>query len=240
MKIDAQQYPHYKDLNNIIRESKDKQIEVNNCFGQRYIGCALNDKKITINGTPGNALGAYLDGAEVEIYGNAQDAVGDTMNDGRIIIHGNCGDAVGYGMRGGKIYIKDNAGYRAGIHMKAYKEKLPVIIIGGSAGSFLAEYQAGGLIIVLGLNTAEDTVGYMCGTGMHGGKVFLRCDNLPSDLPKQVVAKEASAEDLNEINTYLEEFCNEFKISLKDVLAHKFFVLMPDTKNPYRQLYTHI
>mgnify|MGYP002508363490 CR=1 FL=1 len=44
-----------------------------------------------------------------------------------------------------------NAGYRAGIHMKAYKDKVPVMVIGGTAGSFLGEYQAGGVIVVLGL-----------------------------------------------------------------------------------------
>lgn len=35
--------------------------------------------------------------------------------------------------------------------MKAYKEKVPVMVIGGTAGSFLGEYQAGGVIVVLGL-----------------------------------------------------------------------------------------
>jgi len=89
--------------------------------------------------------------------GNAQDATGDTMNDGTIYIHGNSGDVCGYAMRGGKIFIRDNAGYRTGIHMKQYKEKKPVIVIGGTAGSFLGEYLAGGIIIVLGLNS-EDTV----------------------------------------------------------------------------------
>jgi glutamate synthase domain-containing protein 3 len=34
--------------------------------------------------------------------------------------------------------------------MKAYQDKIPILVIGGTAGSFLGEYQAGGLIIVLG------------------------------------------------------------------------------------------
>ena len=96
-----------------------------------------------------------LAGADITVRGNAQDAVGDTMNDGSIVIHGNIGDAAGYAMRGGRIYVKGNAGYRAGIHMKEYKDKKPVIVIGGRAGSFLGEYQAGGLIIVLGLGIGE-------------------------------------------------------------------------------------
>jgi glutamate synthase domain-containing protein 3 len=141
-------------------------------------------------------------------------------------------------MRGGKIFIRDNAGYRAGIHMKEYKEKKPVLVIGGSAGSFLGEYQAGGLIIVLGLNSkGNPPVGNFCGTGMHGGKIYLRCDRLPSDLPKQVVSKEASGDDLKLIEIYIDEFCNVFNISKKEISEQKFFVLTPDTKNPYKQLY---
>ena len=58
-------------------------------------------------------------------------------------MHGNVGDACGYAMRGGKIYIKGDCGYRAGIHMKAYQQHFPVMVVGGKAGSFLGEYLAG-------------------------------------------------------------------------------------------------
>lgn len=44
-------------------------------------------------------------------------------------------------MRGGAIYVQGNAGYRAGVHMKAYGDRLPMIVIGGRAGSFLGEYR---------------------------------------------------------------------------------------------------
>ena len=90
-----------------------------------------------INGTPRNALGAYLDGCVITVHGNAQDATGDTMNDGTIYISGSSGDATGYAMRGGRIFVNGDVGYRAGIHMKEYKEKSPVLVVGGSAGSFL-------------------------------------------------------------------------------------------------------
>ena len=54
-------------------------------------------------------------------------------------------------MRSGKIFVKGNAGYRVGIHMKEYHEFYPKIIIGGKVGDFLGEYQAGGIIVVLGI-----------------------------------------------------------------------------------------
>ena len=78
------------------------------------------------------------------------------------IVHGNTGDAADYAMCGGKLYIKRNAGYRAGIHMKEYQDKIPVLMIGGSAGNFLGEYQAGGIIIVLGMNHPNHPIaGYL-------------------------------------------------------------------------------
>lgn len=231
---------HFQTLNDLVRQSADQQVVIEQCIGQRYIGSGLSDKKIVIKGTPGNALGAYLDGADITVYGNGQDAIGDTMNEGRIIIHGSCGDATGYAMRGGKIYAQGNAGYRAGIHMKAYKEKLPVLMIGGTAGSFLGEYQAGGLIIVLGLErpAEQPIVGYFCGTGMHGGKIYLRCPVLPDNLPAQVAGRQADDEDMAEIMTYIDEYCMAFDYPKEKILAEQFYVLLPNQENPYEQLYT--
>jgi len=230
---------HFKVLNDTIKAHVGETVTIDNCLGQRYIGSGRSQGDIIINGTPGNALGAYLDGSDIIVNGNAQDATGDTMNEGSITINGSSGDATGYAMRGGKIFVRDNAGYRAGIHMKAYKEKLPVLVIGGCAGSFLGEYQAGGLIIVLGIGCEDKTpVGRFCGTGMHGGKIILRSDELPTDLPKQVVAREATKEDLLEIEEYVSDFCDKFDMKKKEILEHKFYILVPDTKNPYKQLYT--
>ena len=149
MTIDASSLD-FKQLNEMLRGA-DADCKIENCCGQRFIAAGMKDKKICVSGVPGNALGAYLDGAEIEVLSNAQDAVGDTMNGGEIRVHGNIGDAAGYAMRGGEIFVKGNAGYRAGIHMKAYREKHPVMVIGGKAGSFLGEYQAGGTLIGLGL-----------------------------------------------------------------------------------------
>ncbi|MEA4854678.1 MAG: glutamate synthase [Christensenella sp.] len=228
---------HFKDLNQQIKAAEDKTVVVDHCIGQRYIGSGLADKKIVINGTPGNALGAYLDGSEIRVNGNAQDATGDTMNDGAIYIAGSSGDATGYAMRGGKIFVNGDVGYRAGIHMKEYREKSPVLVIGGCAGSFLGEYQAGGTIIVLGIDR-QRPVGNFCGTGMHGGRIYLRCDELPPDLPPQIVANRANQDDMGAIRAYIEEFCEAFGRKKDAVTNANFFVLRPDSKNPYKQLYT--
>ena len=227
----------YQELNEQIREAGNS-CTITNCCGQRFLAAGMSNKEITIEGIPGNALGAYLNGAKITVYANAQDAVGDTMNAGKIVIHGNIGDAAGYAMRGGRIFVKGNAGYRAGIHMKQYKDKVPVLVIGGRTGSFLGEYQAGGVIVVLGLHTDGKKIvhNFPC-TGMHGGKLFLRgkCDDI--EFPSQVTARPAGSADLAEIQEYVAEFCKEFDCSSQEIMNSPFTVVTPDSKNPYKQMY---
>ena len=236
MNINAQDLD-FRDLNEQIR-AESGNVHIENCYGQRFIGSGLKEKTITITGVPGNALGAYLDGAVIEVNGNVQDAVGDTMNSGKIIVHGNAGDALGYAMRGGTVFVRGNAGYRTGIHMKEYKDKKPVIVVGGSAGSFLGEYLAGGLIIVLGLETDDVPIGNFTGTGMHGGRIFIRTDKELVGLPEQVMAEEATAEELQEILSYISEFSELFDMDSDKLMKDRFYILRPNAKNPYKRLYT--
>lgn len=227
----------YSELNRKIRSSGNDCL-ITDCLGQRFIGAGMSGRRIEISGIPGNAMGAYLNGAEITVKGNAQDAVGDTMNEGRIVIEGSVGDAVGYAMRGGEIFVKGSAGYRAGIHMKEYKEKRPVMVIGGCCGSFLGEYQAGGLIIVLGIDKgAKPIVGNFPCTGMHGGKVYLRGDLSGVSLPKQVSSRTATSEDMKEIKRYIDEYCRLFGCDSGDIAKESFTVIFPDSKNPYKQMY---
>lgn len=227
----------YKTLNEKLRENTE-DIILENCCGQRFIAAGMSDCSVTINGVPGNALGAYLNGAAITVNANAQDAVGDTMNEGLIVVHGNIGDAAGYAMRGGKILVKGNAGYRAGIHMKAYKEKVPVMVIGGTAGSFLGEYQAGGVIVVLGLEAKdENIVGFFPCTGMHGGKMFIRSECKNVVFPGQVTARAVNDTDKAELKAYVSEYCKAFGYDIDEVLDSPFTVITPDSKNPYKQMY---
>ena len=224
-------------LNELLRESSD-DVEISGCLGQRFIAAGMGRRKLRLHGVPGNALGAYLNGAEVEVFGNAQDAVGDTMNAGTILIHGSIGDTAGYAMRGGKIYVRGNAGYRAGIHMKAYQEHVPVLVIGGRAGSFLGEYQAGGIIAVLGLHTDGRPIvsNFPC-TGMHGGKLFLRSRCADVLFPEQVTPRPATAEDMEEIAACLKEYCGVFGLDERSILDAPFTVVTPNSANPYKQMY---
>ena len=227
----------FKALNEKLRQSKADCV-IEHCCGQRFLAAGMSQIKLTIEGVPGNALGAYLNGGSITVCGNAQDAVGDTMNEGEITVHGNIGDAAGYAMRGGAIFVKGNAGYRAGIHMKAYRDKVPTMVIGGRTGSFLGEYQAGGVIVVLGLHDdGKPIVGNFPCTGLHGGKVFLRGKIDGVRFPKGVHVDAASEAELNTIRPLLQAYCTKFGISEEALTGAPFFVVTPDSANPFRQLY---
>jgi glutamate synthase domain-containing protein 3 len=240
MKIIDAKGVHFQTLNELVRTELDSgngDITINNCEGQRYIGAGRRGLNLTINGTPGNALGCYLQGNNITIHGNTQDATGDTMSGGTMVIYGGSGDAIGYGMRGGKMFVRDGVGYRAGIHMKQYKEMFPQIVIGGGTGNFLGEYMAGGILVVLRLN--GEKIGRFTGTGMHGGKIFIRGTDIPPEIPEQVSVTKATNDDLKEIEPLLNEFTGYFSGDAAKLLSDDYLILKPDSNNPYHQLYVN-
>jgi glutamate synthase domain-containing protein 3 len=235
---------YYKELNCLMRQAIHsngfEKIELNNVCGQRYLGTDLNTEiQIDVYGTPGNDLGAFMSGPKMIIHGNAQDASGNTMNDGEIVIHGHAGDLTGHSMRGGKIFVKDYVGYRVGIHMKQYQKKIPQIVIGETAGDFLAEYMAGGVILILGLNlnNCEKCKARFVGTGMHGGVIYERGEILePVEGTKTMPV---GKRDLQIIETLVKEYCRHFGGDPKAILAGKFKKILPLSTRPYAKLYSH-
>ncbi|MEW5803273.1 MAG: hypothetical protein AB1847_14345 [bacterium] len=245
MNIDAKGI-YYKELNEKIHravQEGQKAIVLSHVNGQRYIGDGLSgaDVRIDIQGTPGNDLAAFMDGPTIEIFGNAQDGIGNTMNAGKIIVHGNAGDIAGHSMRGGKVFIKGNVGYRVGIHMKAYQDLYPVIVVGGYAQDYLGEYMAGGLIIVLDLykDEGQPVVGDYCGTGMHGGAMYIRGEVKDYQLGKEVKVFELDGKDRKSLETYVSEFARDFSMDAEEILKGHFCKLIPYTHRPYGKLYAY-
>ena len=235
---------HYKELNRLIHKAVDSgktDIILDNVNGQRYIGDGLScDIKITVNGVPGNDLAAFMDGPTIVVNSNGQDGIGNTMNAGKIIVHGDVGDIAGHSMRGGEIFIKGSAGYRTGIHMKFYKDLFPVIVIGGTARDFLGEYMAGGLIVVLGLGRKNDAIaGDYCGTGMHGGTMYIRGDIEDYKLGKEVKKSILSNDDNRILKRYVREYCICFSLNLREIMGGEFTKLSPSTHRPYGKLYAY-
>ncbi len=242
--IDAKGLTH-KELNDLIRYSALRgagRIILRNVYGQRYIGTRLflpNKVEIIIHGYPGNDLGAFLNGHRIVVYGNAQDGVGNTMDDGEIVIHGRAGDVVAMSMRGGRVMIRDNVGYRAAIHMKEYKEKVPVLVIGGTAQDFLCEYMAGGRVIMLGLTTNGKHLSKYIGTGMHGGLIYVRGKVEEWQLGKEVGIVEMDEKDWKFLEKQVTDFCETFEFNADEVLGGKFLKLKPVTVRPYGKVYAY-
>jgi glutamate synthase domain-containing protein 3 len=234
---------YYQDLNEKICTAHRQghiDIKVININGQRYLGTGLpGQANLILQGTPGNDLAAYMDGTMLEVYGNVQDGVANTMNSGEIVIHGHTGDTLGYAMRGGQIFVRDFAGYRVGIHMKEYLDKVPVIVIGGTTGDFLGEYMAGGVLIVLGLNREPNTpiVGNFCGTGMHGGVMYIRGEVAAHQLGKEVKAMTLDDQDYSLLRQQIKLYCEHFGTSIDEIMQVPFVKLIPFNKRPYGNLY---
>ncbi len=225
---------YYRDLNEEINQDVrggETDFVLTKVYGQRYIGSALQAPvHIDITGTPGNDMAAFMDGASIEVHGNAQDQMGNTMNDGEIIVHGRCGDATGYAMRGGSIFVEEGCGWRCGIHMKEYQDKCPTIVIGGDAGSFLGEYMAGGIIVLLGHST------HYFATGMHGGVIYL-AEPLPDDeVNDMLIQEKLDDRDKDIVNGLLERYNGYFDDKRK--ISKNFRRLRPKSSRPYGGMYT--
>ncbi|WP_460173340.1 GltB/FmdC/FwdC-like GXGXG domain-containing protein [Vulcanisaeta sp. JCM 14467] len=176
----------YKELNEeILRRilSGERIVRVINVRGQRFIGVNLprhgiRDVRVEIYGTPGNSLANLNNGVEFVVYGNAQDDVADTMHGGRVVIHGDARDVLGQALQGGEVFVRGNAGNRVGIQMREYRDRRPYLIIGGRVDDYLGEYMAGGVIMVLGIDSLNkcnvQLVGKHVGSGMVGGRIYIR------------------------------------------------------------------
>lgn len=228
---------HFREANEMVRDALHTHdvVELTDVYAQRYLGCAMPaGKRLEIKGTPGNDLACYLDGGEVEVFGNGQDQIGNTMNDGLVVIHGRCGDAAGYGMRGGSIFVRDGCGWRVGIHMKQYESKIPAIVIGGDAGSFLGEYMAGGTILLLG------RTGRYVASGMHGGTIYLKEKPDEASLSSDLRLEEADAQDQAIIAQLITRYNQYFAAELEAKpyeSGEGFYKLTPASSRPYAAMY---
>jgi len=244
VKIDAR-HLHFRELNAMVKSAAldgVKDIELSNVFGQRYIGSGVSGGvHIDIDGVPGNDLGAFMDGPEIVVRRNAQDGVGNTMNEGSIIVHGRAGDIIAMGMRGGKIFVRNSVGYRAAIHMKEYRKRKPVLVIGETAQDFLGEYMAGGIVIVLGLGKRKplpQTAKHI-GTGMHGGVIYIRGEVDEYSLGSGVSRQPLGEEDLALLRRYVVEFTDYFGGNIDDIMQHDFVKLIAQSHRPYGDLYAY-
>ncbi|MCE5204084.1 MAG: hypothetical protein ABFC80_05070 [Coriobacteriales bacterium] len=236
---------YYRRVNETVRQAISDgatHLVLTGVNGQRYIGTGVSAHgvRIDVHGTAGNDLGMLMDGPMIEVFGNAQDGVGNTMNAGTIVVHGDAGDVLGYGMRGGHVYIRGDVGYRVGIHMKAYENLVPVLVCGGKARDFFGEYMAGGIAVLLGMNTQfpeEPVAGSFLGAGMHGGVIYVRGTVEPWRCGKEVGIFEATEEDMATLVPLLRDYCSAMGMDFDEVTSQPFTRLAPFSHRPYGKLY---
>lgn len=233
---------YYKMLNRQIRELVAKgetTVTLENVLGQRYIGGGLNaDVTITINGTPGQDLGAFMNGPVIIVHGNAQDGIGNTMNAGTIVVHGKAGEIPGHSMRGGQILIRDDVEYRAGIHMKEYETQIPLLVIGGTAKDYCGEYMAGGRVVVLNRFDEKEPVGNDIGTGIHGGVIYIRGNVDKRRLGVGAILADMDNEDIAFLQNVLQTFKAMFSyVELSHITLNDFKKVTKKGHRPFANLY---
>lgn len=232
-------------LNEKIRAATGEgasEIVLRDVLGQRYIAAGLGgDVRIDIHGIPGNDLACFMAGPRLTVHGNAQDGVANTMSFGRVAIHGHAGDVLAYSMRGGKVFVRDGAGYRAAIHMKAFRDRSPAVVIGGTVRDYAGEYMAGGLLVVLGLRRGpgEPVTGEYLGTGMHGGEIFLRGEVEPWRLGREVGPVPVDDAAWDRLRPLLEEYAAEFGADPAEFPREGFTRLVPVSHRPYGKVYVY-
>jgi len=238
---------YYRELNKKIRSLADagaNHIIIKNVRGQRYIGDGITnpDLVIEIEGVPGEDLGYGMGGPTIIVHGHGQNAIANTMDSGKIVIHGLAGDALAYGMRGGKLFVRDDVGYRVGIHMKAYKNKSPVVVVGGTAGDFFGEYMAGGTLILLNRNNRQNLVvgdsDKTLGTGIHGGEIFIFDYEVPSYLLGiGALVEEPVKEDNERLRKIVKEFAADFNLKADKLLKRPVLKIVPEGSRPFAKFY---
>jgi glutamate synthase domain-containing protein 1/glutamate synthase domain-containing protein 3 len=187
----------FRQINALISEacqSGKSYIRFTEINGQRYIGIGFSFKKIEergdspfsppvavrthfkieLEGFPGNCLANLNDGAIFEVFGNVADDAADTMHSGSLIIHGSARDVLGQALQGGTIFVRGSVGNRAAIQMREYQDNKPFLIVGETADDYLGEYMAGGVVCILNLSDLPNPVGKYVGSGMVGGRIYVR------------------------------------------------------------------
>jgi glutamate synthase domain-containing protein 3 len=241
IEIDAKDL-HYTPLNQQIRKAVSegaKEITVRNIMGQRFIADGLKGNvSLILHGVAGGDLGMFMSGPDITLYGNADHAPGNTMDAGSIVIHGSAGDAVAHSMRGGKVFVRDTIGYRGGIHMKQYLDKRPVLVLGGSGSSFLGEYMAGGLILVL--RRFPDTMNSErgIGSGIHGGEIIIRGEINDDCLGVGTKKNPCTKEEITRISPLILEFAEKFGIDPAPFLTSEYTRISPASARPFANKYT--
>lgn len=72
-----------------------------------------------------------------------------------------------------------------------------------------------------------------------GAECCCAATRCPRTFPPKWRPRRAGKDDLAAVEPYLAEYCGVFGLAQEDILRENFFLLEPNTQNPYRQLYCY-
>lgn len=152
-------------------------------MGQHGIGGRLwtagdDQVQIQIKGPPGQRTGAMgFPNTSITVAGNVSDDVGWLNAGAEIVVHGHASNGAANAMAQGRIMIGGNIGAR-GMTMTKHNPRFdpPELWVLGSVGDYFAEFMAGGIAVVCGVEpqSADNVLGYRPCVGMVSGKIYFR------------------------------------------------------------------
>ena len=145
-------------------------------IGGRLWAAGREPVHIRVRGAPGQRVGAMgFPNTTIEVLGPASDDVGWLNAGATITIHGNATNGTANAMAQGKIYVACSIGAR-GMTMTKHNPRFapPELWVLGGTGDFFAEFMAGGIAVVCGVNPSQpdNVLGYRPCVGMVGGRIF--------------------------------------------------------------------
>lgn len=131
-----------------------------------------------MTGAAGQRLGSFgFPGTTIEAMGPGSDDIGWLNAGAEIIVHGNAGNGIANAMAQGRVFIAGNVGSRS-MTMTKQNPRFPApeLWVLGHAGDYFAEFMAGGVAVVCGVDAGDNAsiLGYRPCVGMVGGRIFYR------------------------------------------------------------------
>ena len=147
-------------------------------IGGRLWGAGDQQVYLQVTGYPGQRLGSMgFPNTCIECMAPASDDTGWLNVGAEITIHGNATNGTANAMAQGRIYVGGKIGAR-GMTMTKHNPRFapPELWVLGSAGDSFAEFMAGGIAVVCGVDPHDpkQVLGYRPCVGMVSGKIFFR------------------------------------------------------------------
>ncbi len=221
-----------------------RHLEID-AFGQHGIGGRLfqSVKKpisVHVTGTPGQRLGSMgFPGTTIESMGPASNDTGWLNAGAEIIVRGNAGDGCCNAMAQGKVFIDGCIGARGMTMTKVNpRRSAPELWVLGSVGDYFAEFMAGGVAVVCGLDPRDpdNVLGYRPCVGMVGGKIFFRGSHQGFSRPDSKLTP-ISDEDWDWLKANLREFLKKLgKLKYSRKLSRRKDWQLLTAKTPFERI----